>query len=178
MQTINHKFSNIHSSFANFETIKNKWFTLQLIFAFSLYCPCTYTIILVALECDQPHLKDLHNHVVPNVADRWKDLGMELLNPKPFNRTLEIIGADNSHSVEKCCRQMFHKWLDTKLDANWSQLIMALKNIGLVKVANHIHDMLKKGTVPVSTYDIRTCNFNEMFQKLYSLCGCNVWVHC
>jgi len=81
---------------------------------------------------------------------------VELLNPKPLERSLEIIEADYPHSVEKCCRQMFQKWLSTKTDANWSQLITALKHIGLVKVANYIQDMLRKGIVPVyvCVYDI------------------------
>jgi len=82
--------------------------------------------------------------VVKQVAVKWKETGVELLNPDPLQ--LDIIEANNPNDIEKCCKQMFDKWLTSKCDANWDQLIKALKSpsVDLPIVANHIAHMLKK----------------------------------
>ena len=82
--------------------------------------------------CNPPLLKDLYDHVVPSVADKWRDIGVQLLHPTLIsNRVLEVIAADHPHSVEGCCKSMFEKWLDTQKDASWSQLVKAINTIKL-----------------------------------------------
>ena len=95
--------------------------------------------------CDNSHpqiLKDLNKHVIPKVATRWYDLGLELLEAK-YVRNLVIIQANNRDDVSKCCRQMFMKWLDTQTDASWSQLIQAVKSIELNDVAASIEQFIQ-----------------------------------
>ena len=87
-------------------------------------------------------MKDLNKHVIPLVATRWYDLGLELLEAK-YVRNLEIIEADNRDDVSKCCRQMFMKWLDIQTDASWSQLIQAVKSIELNDVAASIEQFIQ-----------------------------------
>ena len=50
-------------------------------------------------------LKDLYEHVVPTIADKWRDVGVQLLDSNLLDqRILEVIAADHPHSVEECCK--------------------------------------------------------------------------
>ena len=90
-------------------------------------------------------MKDLNKHVIPLVATRWYDLGLELLETK-HERELEIIETNHSNDAAKCCRKMFSKWLESQCDsASWDQLIQAVKNIELNNVANDIEQLLLQG---------------------------------
>ena len=75
---------------------------------------------------ERPSLKDLYDHVLMNVADKWRDLGVQLLRPDKAN-SLNIIAANHPNDVESCCKCVFEKWLNTTTDATWNQLISALK---------------------------------------------------
>ena len=89
-------------------------------------------------------MKDLNRHVIPLVATRWYDLGLELLETQ-HEKELEIIEAGNNE-IKTCCRKMFSKWLETQFDnASWDQLIQAVKNIELNNVANDIEQLLLQG---------------------------------
>ena len=73
---------------------------------------------------DRPLQKDLLNHVVAAVPDKWREIGEQLLDPALLDqRVLEVIAADHSHSVEGCCRIMVEKWLVMQKNASWNQLI-------------------------------------------------------
>ena len=101
---------------------------------------CKYMLV----GTDRPSLRHLYNHVVPAVADKWRDLGVHLLDPSLIDqRVLEVIAADHPHSVEDCCKKMFEKWLTTQLNPSWSQLIEALKLTDLCYVASHIEGHLQ-----------------------------------
>ena len=91
-------------------------------------------------------MKDLNKHVVPLVATRWYDLGLELLETK-HERELDTIEKDSKvEGVKTCCRKMFGKWLESQSDsASWDQLIQAVKNIELNNVANDIEQLLLQG---------------------------------
>ena len=78
------------------------------------------------------------------MADKWRDLGVKLLEPSLIDRrVLEVIAADHPHSVEGCCKNMFEKWLTTQVDPSWNQLIEALKSIGLNYIASQIEESLQ-----------------------------------
>ena len=78
---------------------------------------------------------------MPAIADKWRDIGVHLLHPTLINsRVLEVIAADHPHSVEGCCKSMFEKWLETKEDANWKQILEAIK----ITKLNCIADKLEK----------------------------------
>ena len=75
----------------------------------------------------RPTLKELHRHVVMKVADKWRDLGVQLLRSDQ-ERMLNIIKADHPHDSSGCCKDLFEKWLETNADATWEVLIKALKS--------------------------------------------------
>ena len=82
--------------------------------------------------------------MVPSVADKWRDIGVHLLHPTIINsRVLEVIAADHPHSVEECCKSMLKKWLETQEDANWKQILEAIKNIGLHYIADKLENYLQ-----------------------------------
>ena len=88
-------------------------------------------------------MKDLHEHVVPTIADKWRDVGVQLLDSNLLDqRVLEVIAADHPHSVEECCKSMFEKWLSTEKKASWNHLIQAIKNIGLSYLAGQLERKL------------------------------------
>ena len=95
------------------------------------------------LGSDRPSLKDLYNHVVNNVADKWEDLGVQLLRSDQENM-LDIIAADSSGGVVTCCKCVLKKWLDTSADATWNELIRTLRrpSIALECLANQLERML------------------------------------
>jgi len=100
---------------------------------------CTYTV-----GDDRPSLKDLHNHIVPGIADKWKDLGVQLLNPR--DNELDIIEKNNPRDVMECCKCMLQKWLRANPDANWDDLIASLRCpcIQLNYLADQIEQKLSK----------------------------------
>ena len=94
----------------------------------------------------RPSLKDLYTHVAPTIADRWKDIGVQLLDSKSVDqRVLEVIEADHPHSVEECCRDVLKKWLYTQSKPSWNELIDAIKKIGLSHRASQLEIMLNNG---------------------------------
>jgi len=97
--------------------------------------------VLSFVENDRPALKDLHDHVVPHIADKWDDLGVQLLDDSQVDQ-LDIIAADHPQDVVKCCKLMLKKWLNSSTDANWNQLLCALCKIELVSLANDVKKKL------------------------------------
>ena len=92
----------------------------------------------------RPLLKDLYERVVPSVADKWKDIGVQLLHPTLVDgRVLDVIAADHPHSVGECCKSMFEKWLETQEDASWKELLEVIKNIGLHSIADKLEKELQ-----------------------------------
>ena len=57
-----------------------------------------------------------------------------------------MIKANNSHDVTKCCSAMLTLWRQRQTDASWSQLIGALKQQKLNRVAMEIEKRLKSST--------------------------------
>ena len=97
--------------------------------------------MLCFIENDRPALKDLHNHVVPHIADKWEDLGVQLLDDSQVDQ-LDIITADHPQDAVKCCKLMLKKWLKASTDATWNQLLRALCKIELVSLAKDVKKKL------------------------------------
>jgi len=70
------------------------------------------------------------------VVTKWYDIGLELLDSD--TTALEIIKKNNQNDQEECCTGMFNKWLESKPDASWNQLITALRKIELNTAASNI----------------------------------------
>ena len=56
--------------------------------------------------------------------------------------SLDVISADHTNSVEKCCSRMFIKWRQRTPKASWKQLIGALKEVKLAQLASELEELL------------------------------------
>ena len=75
---------------------------------------------------NRPLLKQLYKEVIPQYAAHWREIGI-MLGFK--NNVLDIIQADNPHSVKKCCGIMLEKWLEREPSASWKQLSDAINEV-------------------------------------------------
>ena len=98
---------------------------------------------IVRIGSDRPTLKSLYDHVVMKVADKWRDLGVQLLRSDQ-ERLLNIIEVDHPLNATGCCKCLFEKWLETNADATWNVLIKALKSptVQLDYLASQLEKML------------------------------------
>ena len=85
-------------------------------------------LCIAAIGRDRPSLQDLSEHVVTIAADKWRDLGVQLLPRLGQEKMLDIIAEDHPHDVVSCCKCVLKKWLDTTTDATWNELIRALRS--------------------------------------------------
>ena len=82
--------------------------------------------------------------MVPSVATKWYDLGLQLLDPK-HAKELNVIEADTRDNVATCCRKMFSRWLNIEESPTWHKLLKALGDINLNNEASDIEQLLSKG---------------------------------
>ena len=94
----------------------------------------------------------MNRHVIKEVAaacayqpDVWRDLGIELLGQDGI-AGLDVIKANNTDSVTKCCSKMLSLWLQRQTEASWNQLIEALMQVKLNRIAKEIKKRLKSPT--------------------------------
>ena len=71
-----------------------------------------------------------------DVITKWYDVGLQLLDSD--NGALDVIKANYPNDNEKCCIEMFKKWLQCRPDASWHQLAEALTSVNLNTAAHHI----------------------------------------
>ena len=62
-----------------------------------------------------------------DVITKWYDVGLELLDSD--NGALDVINKNYPNDNEKCCTEMFKKWLQCRPDASWHQLAEALTSV-------------------------------------------------
>ena len=93
----------------------------------------------------------MNRHVKEEVAaacayqsDVWRDLGIELLGQGGIAE-LDVIKANNT-DVMKCCSKMLSLWLQQQTEASWNQLIEALEQVKLNRLAKEIKKALKSPT--------------------------------
>lgn len=103
-----------------------------------LICICTYVFTICTVYFVEFTKKNLYNYV-PDLAHKWKDIGIQLLNQR-YQSTLEVIEINHKHDAAECCKKMIDKWLDTDKEANWNRLIKALKkaSVSLITLADKI----------------------------------------
>ena len=91
-----------------------------------VYMPHIYTD-------DPPTIKQLQQLMrdAP-ISEKWYEIGVELLGN---DIALRAFKASHPSDVNRCCQEMFRKWLDVNPGANWCQLVTALNKIGLRSVA-------------------------------------------
>jgi len=104
------------------------------------YCHCINNKIPLRVGDDRPTPKDLYNHVILQAAVKWRDLGVQLLDP-PSESELDIIKEDHPQNVRECCKCVLRKWLEKTPDASWKQLLEALRS-PCVEL-NHLADQIE-----------------------------------
>ena len=72
-----------------------------------------------------PLLKDLHNHITPHYAARWRVIGILLGLP---SGTLDIIKYDNCDKARPCCDAVLKEWLEVDPSANWQKLLEVIES--------------------------------------------------
>ena len=77
-----------------------------------------------------------------NSPDKWRDLGIELIPGEQNVKKLNEIKVNHQHNVTQCCSAMFDLWRQTQPNANWNQLIKALKVVQLNVLAADIEKKL------------------------------------
>lgn len=66
---------------------------------------------------------------MPKVAARWKDLGQELKIPDYHLNTIEANNVHYSSHCEKCCQDMFRKWIQSTVSPSWDILQNAIDSL-------------------------------------------------
>ena len=92
-------------------------------------------------------MKYLNRYVRADIATKWHDVGIELLDVED-EPALDTIKVNSPGDVDKCTAEMLQLWLKRKPNASWNQLIEAFRapNIKLEALASKIEGMLSKGT--------------------------------
>ena len=75
---------------------------------------------------EKPEVSELHKHIVPKYAARWRDLGVQLKIPEHHLNTIAVNNANHPSYCEQCCKAMLQKWLKITPNATWSMLHMAI----------------------------------------------------
>ena len=88
----------------------------------------------------KPTLKLLQDHVIPRVASKWHELGIELYKDDDVSR-LDTIRKQCPGDFEKACTEMLSYWRQAYENATWNRLIKALKAKGLQLNANALDIM-------------------------------------
>ena len=93
---------------------------------------------------DRPEEKYFNIHVKKNICaagpEVWRDLGVQLLQEKDII-ALDMI-KNNKAELAVCCSEMFKLWLESQPKASWRNLIHALNQINLNKLAFDVEGLL------------------------------------
>ena len=113
---------------------------LHLFFISRKFHACTvlsyiYSILFYYYVTDLTRLKRIMRHET-GVTVKWYDIGVELLSGNIV--ALDEIQAKYSSDVNKCCTEMFKKWLQHNPVANWDQLASVLSEVKLNTAAENI----------------------------------------
>ena len=76
-------------------------------------------------QCPPLQHRDLQQHVTPQYAADWREIGVEL---GLTDAKLRAIRKDNPHSVRDCCNEMFSEWLRVDTTASWVKLFTAIES--------------------------------------------------
>ena len=77
----------------------------------------------------RPELSELHRHIVPKYAARWRDLGVQLTIPQHHLNTIAVNNTNHPSYNEQCCKAMLQKWMEITPNATWSVLQMAIDSL-------------------------------------------------
>ena len=127
---------------------------------------CMYITISHAQKLFTDNSKPSIKQLVPfveNFAPKWYKVGALLLKEEQEVR-LGVIQANHGSNVEDCCLAMLRFWIETHPEANWHDLVMALRSPGvdLLSVASDIENKLidKNISIMLVTYSCFVCLAN------------------
>ena len=89
-----------------------------------VYC---LIILTVCIGTDRPTIKLFNKYVRNNIASKWEDLGVQLLDEEHHSMLNNI--AENKPDVQGRCTELFEYWLTVDINASWNKLIKALKEM-------------------------------------------------
>ena len=121
-------------------------YTINVLVGIEIYF-CNWFIstpLLTYVGSDRPALKYLNRYVVPAIAPKWYDVGLELMDIQD-EKELNVIRVEQSISDDKeRAIKMLTVWRDKKIDASWNDILKVLKicNIGLNSTAFEIERLL------------------------------------
>ena len=75
------------------------------------------------LASSRPELKDLIGYVTPQYAAHWKEIGICIGVRAEDTKIIELAYPT---MLDKCCNEMFFKWLEYDVDASWDKLFTAI----------------------------------------------------
>ena len=81
----------------------------------------------------KPKLAELLNRVVPQAADKWEKICVQLIGDE-HRHIVSTIRRDG-HGSEDCCHKMFDEWLQLYPSATWQDIINALQSGSVRKIA-------------------------------------------
>ena len=74
----------------------------------------------------KPEISELHKHIVPKYAARWRDLGVQLKIPEHQLNTIAVNNTNHPSYSEQCCKAVLQKWMEINTNATWDMLQMAI----------------------------------------------------
>ena len=87
------------------------------------------------------------------IATKWYDVGIELLEQKD-EQEMNTIETNEAGYVSECCGKMFKLWLERQPEANWNQLLEALRSPGIQ--LNNVATILEKMLIPTDKGNINS----------------------
>ena len=70
----------------------------------------------------KPEASELHRHIVPKYAARWRDLGVQLKIPEHHLNTIAVNNTNHPSYSEQCCKAVLEKWMKITPNATWDKL--------------------------------------------------------
>ena len=101
------------------------------------------------------------------VTVEWYDIGLELLDGDAV--ALDEIGIKYPNDVNKCCTEMFKKWLQCKPNADWDQLVTALSELKLNAAAENIKSEFMYCKIQNNSYSTVITQIDKMNMFLYQI---------
>ena len=99
-----------------------------------LFSKLIHVLYYLSLGSEKLEVSELHRHIVPKYAARWKDLGVQLKIPEHHLNTIAVNNTNHPSYCQECCKMMLQKWIEITPNATWSML---QKAIGCLSDSSH-----------------------------------------
>ena len=133
---------------------------------------------------DRPEMKYINRYVSKEICasgpGMWLQLGTELLDAT-YVAALYAIKSDITE-CSTCCSEMFRLWLEREPEANWRDLITALKQISLNRLASDTEGLLSleptsKGASRIDQEVMKDGHAAKPFQDCGTFSTTPIWMY-